>query len=246
MQSPEFYLPSTIGKQYNWQTVSVQPIQSPEEIMSEVREITKALGDLDEQLTLDLVRKAIEENAAPEEILKACQDGMNEVGARFEKQEYFVSDLMVSSGIFKLVGGILDPLLKADGSEILGKVVFGTVQGDVHDIGKDIVENLLKSAGFEVIDLGVDVPPERFVEALKTSGATVLGLSGLLTLAFDSMRDTIEAVKAAGLRDKVKIMVGGGPVDATVCKSVGADDWGADPQQAIRLAKLWYHVGVSA
>jgi dimethylamine corrinoid protein len=221
-------------------------MQSPEEIMSEVREITKALGDLDEELTLDLVRKAIEENTAPGEILKACQDGMNEVGARFEKQEYFVSDLMVSGDIFKLVGGILDPLLKADGSESLGKVVLGTVQGDVHDIGKDIVANMLKSAGFEVIDLGVDVPPERFVETLKTSGATVLGLSGLLTLAFDSMRDTIEAVKTVGLRDKVKIMIGGGPVDATVCKSVGADDWGADPLQAIRLAKLWYQVGVSA
>jgi methanogenic corrinoid protein MtbC1 len=221
-------------------------MQLPEEIMSEVTEITKALGDLDEQLTLDLVRKAIAENAAPDEILRACQDGMNEVGVRFEKQEYFVSDLIMSGEIFKLVGAILDPLLKSDGSESLGKVVFGTVKGDIHDIGKDIVENMLKSAGFEVIDLGVDVPPERFVEALKTSGATVLGLSGLLTPAFDSMRETIEAVKAAGLRDKVKIMVGGGPVDAIVCKSVGADDWGADTQQAVRLAKLWYSADVSA
>ena len=116
--------------------------------MSEVKEITKALGDLDEQLTLDLVRKAIAENAAPDEILRACQDGMNEVGVRFEKQEYFVSDLIMSGEIFKLVGAILDPLLKSDGSESLGKVVFGTVKGDIHDIGKDIVVNMLKCWDF--------------------------------------------------------------------------------------------------
>jgi methylmalonyl-CoA mutase cobalamin-binding domain/chain len=210
--------------------------------MSKVSEITKALGELDEDLTLKLVQDTLKENVAPGEILKACQDGMNEVGARFEKQEYFVSDLIMSGEIFKQVCAVLDPLLKAGSSKSLGKVVFGTVKGDIHDIGKDIVENMLKSAGFEVIDMGVDVPPERFIEALKESGAHVLGLCGLLTLAFDSMRDTVEAVKAAGLRDKVKIMVGGGPVDANVCKSVGADDWGADAQRAVSLSKGWYQV----
>ena len=111
--------------------------------------------------------------------------------------------------------------------------------GSVHDIGKDIVVNMLKSAGFEVIDLGVDVPVAKFVSALKESGATVLGMSGLLTLAFDSMKETINAVTAAGLRDKVHIMIGGGPVDGNVCKAVGADEWGNDAQQAVKLAKKW-------
>ena len=123
--------------------------------------------------------------------------------------------------------------------------MVGTVKGDIHDIGKDIVVNMLKSAGFEVIDLGVDVPAARFVDALKESGATVLGLSGLLTLAFDSMKETIKAVAAAGMRDKVRIMVGGGPVDGNVCKAVGADDWGANAQQAVRLAKQWTQTAVA-
>jgi methanogenic corrinoid protein MtbC1 len=208
--------------------------------MSKLEEITKALADLDEDLTLQLVRESLNEKIPPVGILKACQEGMSEIGARFECQDYFVSDLIMSGEIFKQIAAILDPLLEAGGRDRLGKVVFGTVQGDIHDIGKDIVVNMLKSAGFEVIDLGVDVPPARFVEALKESGATVLGLSGLLTLAFDAMKETIRALAAAGMRDKVRVMVGGGPVDGNVCKAVGADDWGADAQQAVRLARQWY------
>jgi methanogenic corrinoid protein MtbC1 len=188
---------------------------------------------------LQLVREALTDNVPAGDILQACQDGMNEVGGRFECQDYFVSDLLMSGEIFKQVGAILEPQLKLSGTTYLGKVVVGTVKGDIHDIGKDIVVSMLKSAGFEVIDLGVDVPAARFVEALKQSGATVLGLSGLLTLAFDSMKETIKAVDAAGMRDKVRIMVGGGPVDGNVCTAVGADDWGANAQHAVRLAKKW-------
>jgi methanogenic corrinoid protein MtbC1 len=207
--------------------------------MSKLTEITKALADLDEDLTLLLVRESLDENLAPASILKACQDGMTEIGARFECQDYFVSELIMSGEIFKQITAILDPLLEAGGRERIGKIVFGTVRGDIHDIGKDIVVNMLKSAGFEVVDLGVDVSPARFVEALKESGATVLGLSGLLTLAFDSMKETIRALADAGMRDKVRVMVGGGPVDGNVCKAVGADDWGADAQHAVRLARQW-------
>ena len=207
--------------------------------MDELREITTALADLDEDGTLQRVKKAIESNVAAEDILRACQDGMAEIGKRFESGDYFVSDLIMSGEIFKQVGVILDPLLATGGMQQLGKVVFGTVQGDIHDIGKDIVVTMLKSSGFEVIDLGVDVPAAKFVGALQDSGATVLGMSGLLTLAFDSMKETINAVTAAGLRDKVRIMIGGGPVDGNVCRVVGADNWGADAQQAVRLAKQW-------
>lgn len=208
--------------------------------MNKLAEISKALADLNEDETLKLVKEALKSQVAPEEILKACQEGMNEVGSRFEKEEYFISDLMMSGEIFKNVGAVLGPLLKAGSSESSGKVVLGTVKGDIHDIGKDIVVNMLKAGGFEVLDLGVDVPPAQFVEALKESKAKVLGLSGLLTLAFDSMRETIDAVTAAGLRNSVKVMVGGSPVDGNVCKAVGADDWGANAQQAVKLAKQWY------
>jgi methanogenic corrinoid protein MtbC1 len=208
--------------------------------MQNLTEITNALAELDEDKVLALVRAAVDANTDAGDVLKACQAGMNEVGARFEKQDYFVSDLIMSGEIFKEVGAIIEPHLKSGGTAGIGKVVFGTVRGDIHDIGKDIVVNMLRSASFDVVDLGVDVPPERFVEALKQSGAAVVGMSGLLTLAFDSMRETVKAIEAAGLRDKVKIMVGGGPVDANVCEAVGADDWGADAQIAVRLARHWH------
>jgi len=207
--------------------------------MSGLEEITTALADLNEEGTLALVRKAIEDKTPPESILQACQQGMEEIGRRFESCDYFVSDLIMSGEIFKQVAAILDPLLANGSKGHLGKVVIGTVHGDIHDIGKDIVVNMLKSSGFEVIDLGVDVPAASFVAALKDSGATVLGMSGLLTLAFDSMKETVNAVAAAGLRDQVRIMVGGGPVDGNVCKAVGADDWGNDAQKAVKLAKQW-------
>ena len=213
--------------------------------MSKLVEITKALADLDEEQTLHLVQQALNGNVPAIEILQACQEGMSQVGGRFECQDYFVSDLIMSGEIFKQVGALLEPHLKLGATAHLGKVVVGTVKGDIHDIGKDIVVNMLKSAGFEVIDLGVDVPAARFVEALEQSGAKVLGLSGLLTLAFDSMKETITAVAAAGMRDQVRIMVGGGPVDGNVCKAVGADDWGANAQQAVRLAKQWSNVAAA-
>jgi len=146
---------------------------------------------------------------------------------------------MMSGEIFTSISETLAPLLKAGGGVAAGTVVFGTVKGDIHNIGKDIVVNMLKAANFDVIDLGVDVPPEAFVEALKQSGAQVLGLSGLLTLAFDSMKETIDLVRAAGLRESVKIMVGGGPVDANVCRIVGADNWSNDAQKAVRFAQEW-------
>jgi methanogenic corrinoid protein MtbC1 len=153
---------------------------------------------------------------------------------------------MMSGEIFKQVGLILEPHLKSATRISGGTVVIGTVQGDIHDIGKDIVVNMLKSADLDVTDLGVDVPPAEFVDALKKTNASVLCMSGLLTLAFDSMKETISQIKDAGLRDKVRIMVGGGPVNGLVCEVVGADDWGADAQAAVRLAKNWLEAGASA
>ena len=207
--------------------------------MDKCEALRKALADLDEDQALSLVKDALADGTAPLELLKACQDGMADVGKRFEEQEYFVSDLMMSGEIFTAISETLTPLLKVGGNAAIGTVVMGTVKGDIHNIGKDIVVNMLKAANFDVIDLGVDVPPQKFLDSLKQSGASVLALSGLLTLAFDSMKETIDLVAAAGLRDKVKIMIGGGPVDANVCRIVGADNWSNDAQKAVRFAQDW-------
>jgi methanogenic corrinoid protein MtbC1 len=172
--------------------------------------------------------------------LKACQQGMVEVGARYEKKEYFIGELMMSAEIFRGVSEILKPHMKGAGLATSGKIVIGTVKGDLHNIGKDIVVSMLRTANYEVIDLGIDVPPARFVEALKESGASVVGLSGLLTLAFKSMKDTVDAISQAGIRNQVNVMIGGGPVDANVCANVGADGWG-DAQRAVKLAQQWVH-----
>jgi methanogenic corrinoid protein MtbC1 len=202
-------------------------------------DLAQLLADLKETEVLDAVKQELAAGTDPNAILGGCQQGMVAVGERFEKNEYFISDLMMAGEIFKEISEILGPHLKVAGGQTAGKIVFGTVQGDIHDIGKDLVVGLLRAANFEVTDLGVDVPPQKFVDALRSTGASVLGLSGLLTVAFDSMKATVEAVKAAGIRDQVKIMVGGAPVDETVCKYAGADVAGGDAQNAVNLCKKW-------
>jgi methanogenic corrinoid protein MtbC1 len=206
-------------------------------------QLAQALADLEEEQVLEIVHEKLENGTQPLSILQACQQGMVEVGERFETSEYFISDLMMSGEIFKQVSEILEPHLKSATRISGGAVVIGTVEGDIHNIGKDIVVNMLKSANLDVTDLGVDVPPAQFVDALKETNATVVCMSGLLTLAFDAMKETVSAIDEAGLRDRVRIMVGGGPVNGLVCEVVGADDWGADAQAAVRLAKTWLDVG---
>lgn len=205
------------------------------------KEVLKdAIADLDEDVALEEVDKMIADGVSGTEILEICQDAMAEVGDRYTREEYYVSDLMMSGEIFTEICSKLNEAFPADESgEKNGRVVIGTVKGDIHDIGKDIVVNMLRAANFDVIDLGVDVAPEKFVATIKESGANILGMSGLLTIAFDSMKETVEQLTAAGLRDKVKIMVGGGPVDENVCRIVGADDWSTDAQKPVQFAKQW-------
>ena len=207
--------------------------------MDKLEAIRTALGEVEEDQAIAAVKAAVAANVPATEILLACQQGVEEVGRRFELKQYFISELMMTGEILRQITDIVGPMLKTGDAVAGGKVVFGTVQGDIHNIGKDIVISMLRSANLDVMDMGIDVPPAKFVEALKESGATVLGLSGLLTLAYDSMKLTIEAVAAAGMRDKVKIMIGGGTVNGDVCRKVGADDWGTDPVKAVRLAKQW-------
>jgi methanogenic corrinoid protein MtbC1 len=203
------------------------------------KSLTELIADLEETATVAAVQQQMKEGREALAILKDCQAGMVKVGEKFEKGQFFISDLMMSGEIFKQVGEILAPVLKGAAGPPTGKVIVGTVAGDIHDIGKDLVVMMLRSANYEVTDLGVDVPVQKFVEAVKETGATVVGLSCLLTTAFDSMKATIKALNESGLRSKVKVMVGGGPVDKKACEYAGADAWGTDANAAITLCKEW-------
>ena len=167
---------------------------------------------------------------------------MEIIGKGFEHEEFFISELILSGVMLSRISELVKPHLSKSAPAVkFGTVVVGTVQGDIHDIAKDIVVFLLDTMGFEVIDLGVDVPPANFVQAVKESGAEVVALSGFLTLAYDAMRDTVTAIRDAGLTD-VKVMIGGGQIDAEVMQDTHADGWGKDAMTAVNLAKQWYGV----
>ena len=202
--------------------------------------LAKLLSDLKEPEALEFVEKALAEGADPMDLLGQAKEGMNIVGQRFADDYYFIPDLVFSGEILKGIVKLLEPhLKKAEATERLGKVVVGTVAGDIHDIGKDLVVFMLDVHGFEVLDLGIDVPAEKFVETIKESGSSVVGLSGFLTLAFDSMKETVDAITDAGLRDKVKIMIGGGQMNEDVKRYAGADAYGRDAMEAVKLAQGW-------
>ncbi|MFC1860568.1 B12-binding domain-containing protein [Chloroflexota bacterium] len=208
------------------------------------KQLIKAISEMQEDEALHLVQQALDKGGDPNSIMSDCQAAMEIVGERYSKAEYFLPELIMSGEILKNVLGIIKPKLKnnnaAKGSDNRkGKIVLGTVRGDVHNIGKDIVNFLLDANGFEVCDLGVDVPEEKFVQAIKEAGAKVVALSGLLTSTYDSMKSTVKAIEDAGLRSKVKIMIGGGTIDELVKDYVGADAFGFDAMAAVHLAKQW-------
>ncbi len=186
---------------------------------------------------LKIVQQRLDSGDDPMAIIASCREGMADVGKRYETNEYYVSDLIMAGEVFKLSMSMIGEKFQTDSGPKRGSVVIGTVKGDIHDIGKDIVVSLLQAGNFNVIDLGVDVPAENFVKAAKESGASVVGLSGLLTISFDAMRETIAALKSAGL--PVKIMIGGGPVSEQVRQQVGADALGTDAQAAVDLCNKW-------
>ena len=204
------------------------------------KDLVKALSDLKEQEVVKIVEERLKAKEDPLKILEDARKGMEVVGKRFASSEYFIPDLVYSGEILKSVTELVKPkLTKETETKKLGKVVLGTVAGDIHDIGKDIVVFMLDVNGFEVHDLGVDVPPQKFVEKIKETGAPIVGLCGFLTLAFDSMKQTVEAIKAAGLRDKVKVMIGGGQMDDQVAAYAKADAYGKDAMAAVTLSKGW-------
>lgn len=200
--------------------------------------IAQMITDLEDKAVLEEVKKQLDAGVNPTDIFAECQDGMNGVGKRFQDKEYFVSDLMMSGAIFKEVSELIKPYIKGSDGSSMGKVILGTVKDDIHDIGKDLVHAMLEAGNFEVIDVGVDVPSEVFIDTLKDNpDAKVLALSCLLTSCYDSVKDTVQAVEKAGLRDKVKIAIGGGPIDEDVVKYTGADKFGKDAQEAVKVCK---------
>jgi len=200
--------------------------------------LIQALADLEEDEFLRLFEEVLSEGQDPVTLLENCRKGMEIVGKRFEEKEYFLTDLIMAAEMFKVATSQIEPKLSGNGAQAsAGTIVFGTVQGDIHDIGKDIVIAMLRGAGFTVHDLGVDVPPQSFVDKVKETGAKVVGMTGLITISYDSMKATIEALQAAGLREQVKIMIGGGMTNEKVQEYAGADAWGHDVTSAVALAR---------
>jgi len=204
-------------------------------------ELTNAVAELQEDEALKLVNEMVERGDDPNEIFAAARKGMETVGQRFAAGEYFLPELIYSGEIFKALSEVVAPLMKAeeDAGEKLAKIVLGTVAGDIHDIGKDIVAFMLDISGFEVYDIGIDVPVQNFIDKIKETNATIVALSGFLTLAFDAMKETVEAIEAAGLRDGVKIMIGGGQIDEEIMKYTKSDAYGRDAMAAVEIAKGW-------
>jgi methanogenic corrinoid protein MtbC1 len=202
--------------------------------------LVNAIAEMLDEDAVRITNELLAAGTPPLEILDACKEGMAIVGRRFEDGEYFVPELILAGEMLRQISEIVKPLIaeSADAPR-LGTIVLGTVAGDIHDIGKDIVGFMLDVNGFEVHDLGVDVAVDRFVEAVRDIRPQVLALSGFLTLSFDAMRDTVAALEAAGVRDSVKIMIGGGAVDEHIRAFAGADAFGADAMAAVTLARGW-------
>lgn len=185
-----------------------------------------------------LVQKALDEGLAPKAILdNGMIVGMNEVGARFKRGDMFVPEVLMSADAMQAGLEVLRPLLAASGVKMIGKIVMGTVKGDLHDIGKNLVGMMCEGSGFEVIDLGFNVPPEKFIDAIKQNQPDIVGMSALLTTTMRSMGHTIKAIEEAGLRDQVKIMVGGAPVDRAFAERIGADGYGSNAVAGAEQAK---------
>ncbi len=207
------------------------------------KELVNAIADMEEEQALNLTKELLAKKTDPLLILDDCRSAMEIVGQRYEANTYFLPELMLAGEMMTEIGEIVKPeLSKSREVKRQGKVLIGTVKGDIHDIGKNIVTFMLDANGFDVKDLGVDVPAEKFVEAIREFQPQVVGLSGFLTLAFDAMRETVQAIEAAGLRKDLKIMIGGGPVSEEVRNYTCADGYGKDAMAGVTLAKQW--VGV--
>jgi 5-methyltetrahydrofolate--homocysteine methyltransferase len=214
-------------------------MQPEEKKMSEIFErLSTAVLEGDAEKAHKLVERGLKQGLSPKEILdNGLIVGMDEVGARFKRGDMFVPEVLMSADAMASGMEILRPLLAESGAEMLGKILMGTVKGDLHDIGKNLVSMLCEGAGFEIIDLGFNAEPEKFIEGIKQHQPQVVGMSAMLTTTMRAMGHTIKAIEEAGLRDKVKIMVGGAPVDKDFADTIGADGYGSNAPSGADLAK---------
>lgn len=207
------------------------------------KQLVDWLADMNEDDALALAKKMLlEQHKDPLRVLELCRMAMDIVGQRFESGDYFLPELVLAGEMLENVGAIAKPLIKSApgvGQKAQSKVLIGTVHGDLHDIGKNIVSFMLDINGFEVRDIGIDVPVAKFIDEINDFKPDVVGLSGFLTLAFDSMKETIEAFDQAGMRDRFKVMIGGGQIDETVRAYTGADAFGVNAVEAVNLCKRW-------
>jgi dimethylamine corrinoid protein len=208
--------------------------------MYDFDQLKKAMGDLDNDTVISMMNDVMKDGGAGAvKAMEACQEGMNIVGSLFQSGEYFVADLIFAGDLMTRAMDIIKPALAKEAGGKVGRMVFCTVKGDLHDIGKNIVKAMLEAGGLEVIDLGIDVAPETIVKAAIENNVKIVALSGVLTLAVDSMKATVEAFKNAGLRDKIKIIIGGAPVDEAAMLFTGADAWARNPQTTVNTCLKW-------
>lgn len=200
----------------------------------------EAMSDLDEDAVKDMLNQVMEEGGKEaQRVLDACKKGMDQVGARFEAGEYFVGVLIYAGELMTDAVNILKTSLVSDsGGDIHDKMILCTVKNDLHDIGKNIVRSMLEAAGFEVVDLGIDVPAEKIIDAIQKETVKIIALSGVLTLALDSMKEAVDAIRSAGLND-VRVIIGGAPVSEAACAFVGADAWAHSPQKTVSICREW-------
>jgi len=206
-----------------------------------LEDLRAALVELDEERTLEITREILaQRGVTPNSVLSTCQDALRVVGERYEREEYFISGLIMAGELFKEVLELVQPLYEQEARrESTGTILLGTVAKDIHDIGKNLFGTSLRSYGFEVIDLGVDVPPERFFEEARLSQADVVCLSGLIAAAFDSMKQTVDLLRTheAELGYRPPVVLGGAIIDGTVCEYAGADSWSTDAMEGVRICQ---------
>ena len=206
--------------------------------MIDFENLAQAMGELDEDTVKELL-EAVSSSEEANKAMEACQAGMNEVGRLFEEGEYFVGDLIYAGELMTDAVEVLKPYLAAgEGSGTKARMILCTVKDDLHDIGKNIVRSMLEAGGFEVLDLGIDVPAAKIVETAKAENIKIVALSGVLTLALDSMKNTVQAFKDAGMED-VKIIIGGCPVTEEAARAMGADEWAYSPQKTVKVCSAW-------
>lgn len=205
---------------------------------NELSDLARALANLDEERVQTSLDRCFEQNVPAHVIIEELSAGMNAVGRRYKEGDYYLAELVFSGELFSSAMARVKPLLENETeSRARGRVVLGTVKDDIHDLGKNIVRTLLECSGFQVIDLGVDVPPEKFIEAIRDSGALLVGMSVLLTTAFPSMQRTLDAISEAGLRERVRIMIGGAVTNEKIREQMGADYHGKDASVAVEIAE---------